>query len=899
MAFLTINGIDVPLLNQTPKRSFVRKSRKERSTRGQLRDPARNHRRQWSGTTKQMPLEENEAFANLINGTAHVGDFETGFELSTGLQPLPGKLNCYLDLGNGLGGEDAGFLLMRGATGLSGGDAQIRYDGQFGSKWCVIWHERNGSDWIGAAVTSEGNGWIGGVPNNAAGSGGTDITLLVEGGIATLLASDDVDVDQLVLLPWVPSDLMLSTWTHSNEPLWAPAPALKVEGDIINELCVYVHGTASSLPYMQASVGGSMQNNYTSLKFELLEADDTFMAGLWPDCTIPEPEPELLGGFLLSGYLETPEIVVGNFSDKGPAAPSSPFTISGMPTTEWGYVVNYAPSGDAAWVRTLEGVNGIAAQYDRCFTGRLVHRAGDSAAYFTWYTQAEDVEVRDETGALVTTYNRPANSGPGVLRTFWGGVTSIDISSGAINWTTIADWDVAITTNSTYDLRPMQLAWGGPNNDELVVAYFISTQASVAPVQVPIFGSGTQAAHPAIDYARVGSSRVTSAWMVKVNPSNGDALAADAQVANFNDDIASAGTPNRGFVPGDRFNVFSILWNQHNQLWYMSANHSGYSSLNVDGHIIGRTKTGEIATRGTDNFGGNNSVKPYICTYNSDLEPQNVVTLVCDVLNNGNNRYAYNHSIFLAPDSSGDVFWGWQNMTVSPAVNLQRQGVLGNYGGGAYSVSNAQANDSICVRMDNDLEVVWEASSFDSAASGLGRGHSVQMEPIPNDPTKMLAMISTQGVNAVSNDPTSLFGSANVTFDLRQSFLAAFDIATGAFVDERELERAVSGDKMVAIGVHTVDSGPLQGNTFSSVLMSNDLNTTVQGFYDSAGVRQYTTSDYWVSNGAVHSGSSGGAIHLAAYDADGELDPSLCYPLISLSSGSFGLNQWALWTVPY
>jgi len=615
-------------------------------------------------------------------------------------------------------------------------------------------------------------------------------------------------------------------------------------------------------------------------------------------------EPTLNGGFLMTGYLETTEITIGNFSDKGAGAPSSPIVISGMPTTEWGYVVNYNPDGDAVWVRTFEGINSpVAASHNRCFTTKIVHRAGDSAAYFTWWSAAEDVEVRDEAGVLLTTYNRPPNSGPGTLRWWWGGVTSIDVETGTINWTTIADWNSPVAATGEIDLRPMTLAFGGPDEDELVVGYYMSTQSATAPVPVPVFGSGTQAVHPTIDYARVTGSRVAGPWLVKINTSNGDALAADAQVANFNDDIASAGTPNRGFGPGHQYNIFNIVWNPVNQLWYMSANHSGYASLGVNGHIIGRTKAGEIPTRGTDNFGGNSSVKPYVCTYDADFEPQNVVTLVCSPLSSGNNRFCQPHSVFLAEDGSGDVLWGWQNMSANPAINLQREGILGNYGSGPYIPTNTNANDSICVRLDNDLEVVWEQSSFANIDATGGSGHSVQMTPVPNEPANMMAMVSTQGLNSNPNVPdTRMFGATvidAVVFDLRQSFFTKFNLATGLFVDTRELERAQNSDKMVAISPIVTASGPLSGKLFAAVAMSNDLVTTAQGFYDSSGTRQYNTSDYWNSNGAVYPQSTSGAVHLAAYDENGELDPTNCYPLISMSAGAATLNQWAVWTVPY
>lgn len=615
--------------------------------------------------------------------------------------------------------------------------------------------------------------------------------------------------------------------------------------------------------------------------------------------------PPLTGAMLLAGYVEADQVTVSGLSDKGAGAPATSFTINKTNTAdlnEWGYLVCTDINKDIAWVRMFEGVNGITAARNRTFVSGLTYRPGDTHAYFTWFTQAEDVQVRDENDVVIETWNRPTNSGPGVYYAIFGGVTAVNIETGAFAWTTILDWDSPISSSTLFDLRPVQVEWGGPDNNDLVVLTRMLTQVTSftpVPIPKPVFGTTVQATYPNIDYARVTRSAVSGTWLVKVNPADGDAASAAAttQVANFNDDIASAGTPFRGFVATERFNQTNFLWNPVTSLWYLSANHSGYASLNVFGTIVGNTKAGQINTRGTDNFGGNNSVKAYICTYDADFEPQNVVTLAPTTLNDGNNRYAYNHSVELVPDGSGDILWGWQNMQSSPAFDLQREGVLGNYGA-PYVPTDQSANNSVIVRLDNDLEVVWEASAFASGFNSLGRGHGIRMVPFPDEPTQMLVMISTQNVNVSTSNSVTIFGLGPFTFSSMQTYTVAINIATGAGVDERELAPQSNFDKNVAIQPHQAISGPDVGITYAAALMHNTTSYTNTGLFDTSGVRQYNPGDFWNSNGAVYGTGTSDAVHILAFGADGEPDPTLCWPLMAVAQGSTVANSWAIRAIP-
>lgn len=609
----------------------------------------------------------------------------------------------------------------------------------------------------------------------------------------------------------------------------------------------------------------------------------------------------LTGAMLVAGYVEADQVTVSGLPDKGAGAPASSFTINKTNTgnlNEWGYVVGMDTTKAVTWVRMLEGVNGLSSNRDLCTVIGLAYKPGDTHAYFTWSSRGDNVQVRDENDVVIATYNRPPNSGPGLYYTAWGGVTAVNIQTGAVAWTTVIDFDTPINSSTLFRLQPFQISWGGPDNNDLVVGICMQTQKSTAPIPKPTFGSGTVATYPNIDFARVGNSAVCGTWLVKVNPTNGDAAGTSDHVANFNDDIASAGTPFRGFDATDRFNQYNFLWNPVTELWYLSANHSGYASLNVFGTIVGNSRAGQINTRGTDNFGGNLSLKPYLCTYDANFDPQNVVTLAPTVLNNGNARYAYQHSVELVPDGSGSVFWGWQNMQASPAVDLERQGVLGNYGA-PYVPTDQVQNNSVILRLDNNLEVEWESSAFASAFAGLGRGHGIRMVPHPSNSNAMLAVISTQGVNTPTSTSATLFGGGPFTFSSLQSYTVAFDITTGASINEREIAPQTNFDKCVGIKPTYAESGPDTGKSYVPVHQHNPTATTIQGFYNTAGTRVYNPADYWNSNGAVYpSVGTSDAVHILCYGTDGEPDLTQSFPLIAVKFGFTASNAWALHAIP-
>jgi hypothetical protein len=841
-----------------------------------------------------------------LRGRGDVIYFRDGVQGSAGTMPKEMGDGAAFDLslagpftgyqGGGLVGDDPSAYLIY--------DYQLGNDWDLNTNWTVMWFEYNLGDstWHRTALRSDGKFVFDGVQDDDRWELGNGLNMEWEFSVfdgqlrMEAVGGDGGVLHHVVVLPCIASDTVITAFMNMTVP-WGPLPMLYVTGDAITTSHEYMFGSNVRESWVRADFGdglGLISNNLT------IDFDISFVpSGWYQDATVPTqgtttcapevPTAELTGAWLEPMVLETTDLTIGNISDKGPGAPTSPITITGAPTTEWSCLVNRSPSGDVVWAHKFIPVGGNV----RAFISNTATKAGQTYGLVCGWCESVTLDISQSDGTLITTLSRPAEYTSSAVNTAWGWAASFDLTTGALNWAQVGTFDDTCTSNLTR-LRAQHLVFGGSTGEDLMMVVDARTvENASSDVPNPQWGTGTVAVMENINSANVGAGFVSTQWIVQIDPTTGDPVSTTSHVANFNDDAPVFGTVNRGSVGETFINRSNLLWNPTTSLWYLSANYSAHGGLGVVGTYIGKGKTGEFQTRNTDEFGGSGSVKAYICTYDATLEPQNAVTLACDVVTNGNNDYAYNHEVHLVPDGSGDVFWGWQNMAGSPAVNLQRNGVLGNYGGGQYSVTDAKTNNSVTVRLDTNLEVVWESTAFSSAYIALGRGHSINMLPVPNDSTKMLAAVTTWNVNADANEPTSLYGSANVSFDRKQTFVAAFDIATGAFVDEREMERAQSDDKMQILSMQTATSGPDNGITFALVVMSTDTNTTVQGFYDTAGVRQYTTSDYWNANGAVYTASVGGAVHLVAFDADGELLPGRCCPLSAIQDGNNLFNYWA------
>jgi hypothetical protein len=823
------------------------------------------------------------ALTNLVWGTSHVVHFGDGLQAASGLNPVPGYSGVSWVPSAGLGGEDIGYIQLAG----SASSPSLEYDAQLNDEWTILWHERDGGDWVGAGLTDSGTGYLNGVSNLFVGGASTDVQLSVAGGVAEFgnANASAIDVDQIVILPWRATAAQLAVWTAAQDVLWGPGPALLMSGDMFTEDCVYGYGRVTEVKRVQFSG----LNNGAEVSFEIDEIDPTYLRGVFPDCLPATPVVPLTGAIAEAYVFESSAVTLGDVSERGASAPTSPTTITGMPTTEWGLVCGRSPSGDVLWANTIEGVGGS----NRAFVIDTAAQPGGGYVVASGWAIASTVEIRDSGGSLLSTLTRPAEITGSLTSVSWGFVVSFDGTTGAVNWTQLFGFDDTANSNSTV-CRPGCLSFGGPSGDQLaLVTWTRTTRNASLAVPNPTYGTSTVVTQNPINAAGIGAGLLSTQWVILIDPLTGEPISSSSHVANYNDDAPTSGTFTRSSVGQANQNRSNVVWSDASQLWYLSANASARGDFGITGIYIGKGKTGEFQTRNFDEFSGAGSVKAYVCTYNSNLEPVNAVTLAANPVSAANSRFSYNQRVSIVPDGSGDILWGIQNMSpLTAGLNLERNGTDGNYGGGTYALSNSDPNDSLIFRMSSTLDVVWEATAFGSPFAGLGLGHSIDMTPVPNDSSKMLSLISTWS-NAPFTDTVSLFGGPNLTFGDKMSGVAGFNLSTGAFVDQRELRRAANGDIMRALVLKTAESGPDQGITFALVHMSNDLNTTNQGFYDTAGARQYTTSDFWNSNGAVYSQINSGAIHLLAYDANGELLPSRCCPLIAIQTGSVALNQWA------
>lgn len=287
MAFLTLDGVTIPILSSSVRRKTSTAGGVGRSFRGATQDSRRGSRRVWTMTAcftdEQYGYDDATAFERHVSGEGHFASFEHGLACSTGLNPLSYRIANW----SSTAGPDGvpGILWMETPTSF------IQYDPQFtDGDWTVVFCE-DVADYAAAVYRSDGTGYLNGSAVVGGWSDGnyfTNLSVRVRDGILTMsLGVDDGYLTYLLLLPYKCSDAQAAVWSTipPSSPYLGPTPALRMAGTCIAEQYTFALGEVQGVEYVQkpqrldGNVSSVWVNNAKVVTFSLYEIPQSFVRG--------------------------------------------------------------------------------------------------------------------------------------------------------------------------------------------------------------------------------------------------------------------------------------------------------------------------------------------------------------------------------------------------------------------------------------------------------------------------------------------------------------------------------------------------------------------------------------------------------------------------------------------
>lgn len=272
--FITINGIRVPVENAAPSQDWDRTySGATPLPSGAYRQTYRDHRRVWSLRTKPLPSSWAETLSRFVIGNQHVGLFDRGLELSTGLAPIYLADVRLLDLA--LDWRGGGMKLL-GATGARA-TGRVDYPAQLLGRWTVLWQETldDGATWQGGGLRDDGVGYVDGAADVDAGGAATTLQVSVVGGTLRLDSGGvDVGVHGLVVAPYRIDEEWMQQLTLAGYSQHAPSPILEVRGTALPDGFRYAVGRRERHTFSPLVVDGVHDNAGRVVEFDLVELEE-------------------------------------------------------------------------------------------------------------------------------------------------------------------------------------------------------------------------------------------------------------------------------------------------------------------------------------------------------------------------------------------------------------------------------------------------------------------------------------------------------------------------------------------------------------------------------------------------------------------------------------------------
>jgi hypothetical protein len=242
MAFLTINGFEVSVLDGSADVSEEEIGSSSRAFSGHLLQSTRARARVFSGTTPILTSANAKAIAGLLKADGHYWEFVDQYS------------------SKGLGVASGSYTLGASQITIGSGNT-VTFDTNIGSAWTVIAHDSGSVSTF--SLDSVGTEYEGGSP-----SSGNDNMFDVVSGDLNLYGTNQAGVnasmtwDWVVVLPFVATTSMHEEFTNLND--FSETPALTVSGNALKSESVTMrlrHGSLSE-ELIQFMSGGSIATGF-------------------------------------------------------------------------------------------------------------------------------------------------------------------------------------------------------------------------------------------------------------------------------------------------------------------------------------------------------------------------------------------------------------------------------------------------------------------------------------------------------------------------------------------------------------------------------------------------------------------------------------------------------------
>lgn len=258
MAFLTLNEIEIPVLDGAASRQRVLIGEKARALDGTLRSSVVARKEQWTVRTPPVTPDLAAAIVGLVEGQGHSFPFDT--DLYSAGKGLPVHSSALAVISASSPKFGAGCLSLAA-------DGYVTYRTALGGEWTVgVWRD-GGGGWTHWLVTSKGA-----VYQDGSHAGPAPSWLEVDAlGNVTIVDSLGARYDDLVCLPYVVPTSWAEVWGTATEAFSA-LPRLRLSGGIVRGAVYQVEGTLAGEPFVQAQLDGAWRSNAVEVEFTLEQA---------------------------------------------------------------------------------------------------------------------------------------------------------------------------------------------------------------------------------------------------------------------------------------------------------------------------------------------------------------------------------------------------------------------------------------------------------------------------------------------------------------------------------------------------------------------------------------------------------------------------------------------------
>jgi hypothetical protein len=276
MAFLTINGWDVPIADGQASLVYQQLGRQSRSYSGVLSGTYRAKVREWKLQTTLEDEASAEAIEGLIDGTGHVWTFDNDLYSSKGLGPATG----YSVTVAAAGGKIGGMATVASNTAISWAATSVNVP------WTLLaWKKDLAGAWQHYGLNVTGTQFKNGAEHTPAAGDSVANWAVHSSGNFSLLgkgidgANAAAFYDELVIVPYLmPIDQIAATYTEAVAGRgFSALPVLKLTGDCVAETYsgpLSVIGEMGNNAFVQAMYSGSFQSNLRRMDFVLREVQD-------------------------------------------------------------------------------------------------------------------------------------------------------------------------------------------------------------------------------------------------------------------------------------------------------------------------------------------------------------------------------------------------------------------------------------------------------------------------------------------------------------------------------------------------------------------------------------------------------------------------------------------------